>query len=123
MRLMLLVAVVAGVVGIWAGVNSWQLGPVTTTIQSGLAVLVGGNLLMCSWAWSRAKPGSGDAMVMPTLLLLSGAILIGILPRLFWPSNDGRHMVGSIASSVIVTVIAVVQIRKRRRLRDQAKSV
>lgn len=123
MKLMLLVAAAAGAVGVWAGFNSWQLGPVTTTIQSGLAVLVGGNLLMCSWVWARAKPGSGDAMVMPTLLLLSAAILIGILPRLLWPLNDGRHMVGSIASAVIVIVIAVVQIRKRRRLRDQATPV
>jgi hypothetical protein len=123
MKLMILVAVVAGVIGAWAGFNSWQSGPVTTTIHSALSVLIGGNMLMCSWAWWRAKPGSGDATVMTTLMLLSGAILLGILPRLFWPTNDGRHLVGSISSALIVTVIAVVQIRNRRRLGGQSKPV
>jgi uncharacterized membrane protein YoaK (UPF0700 family) len=122
-RPMLLVALVAGAIGVWAGFSFWQSDTVMTNIHAGLAVLVGANLLFCSWIWSRAKPGSGDAMVLPTFMFVLAAMLIGILPRLFWPSTDGIHMVGSIASTVIVIVIAVMQIRKRRRLRHEAKPV
>ena len=121
MKLMLFVTAVAGAVGVWAGFSGWQLGVVRTTVEAGVTVLTGGSLLICSWAWWRAKPGSGDAMVSPTLMLLWAGLLIGILPRLFWPSADNVHMVGSIASAVIVTAIAVVEFRKRRRLRAQAK--
>lgn len=123
MKPIILVAAVAGALGIWAGFNGWQSTAITTTIHAGVALVIGGNLLVCSWVWSRAKPGSGDAMVLPTVILLSAAILVGILPRLFWPSADGVHMASSIASAAIVTVIAVVQSRKRRRLRDQARPV
>ena len=121
MKLLLPVAVVAGALGVWAGFNGWQSGAVRTTGHAVLAVLVGGNLLICSWAWWRAKPGSGDATVLPTLMLLSAAMLIGILPRLFWPSSDDMQVVGSTASAVIVIAIAMVQIRKRKRLRNQAR--
>jgi hypothetical protein len=51
------------------------------------------------------------------------AMLIGILPRLVWPSTDSAHVAGSIASAAIVTVIAVLQLRERRRRRDQATTV
>lgn len=122
MKPMLLAVLVAGAIGLWAGFNFGRSGTVTTSIHAGLAVLIGANLLFSSWVWWRAKPGSGDAMVLPTLMLILAAMLIAILPRLFWPSNDGSHMVGSVASAVIATFIAVVQIRKRRRLRDHAKA-
>jgi hypothetical protein len=119
MQPMLLAVLVAGAIGLWAGFSFGRSGTVATSVH---AVLIGANLLFSSWVWWRAKPGSGDAMVLPTVMFISAATLIGILPRLFWPSNDGSHMVGSIASAVIMTFIAVVQIRKRRRLRGQARA-
>ena len=119
---LLLASVVAGAIGLWAGFNFGRSGTVATSVHAGLAVLVGAILLFSSWVWWRAKPGSGDAMVLPTVMFISAAMLLGILPRLFWPSTDGSHMVGSIASAVIMTFIAVVQIRKRRRLRDQVRA-
>lgn len=122
MKLMLFVTAVAGAVGVWAGFSGGPFGMVRTTLDAGLAVVVGGSLIVCAWACWRAKPGSGDAMVLPTLVLLWAGLLIGILPRLFWPSADSIHMVGSVTSAVIVTGIAAAQIRKRRRLRDQAKT-
>ena len=123
MKPTLLVAVAGGALGVWAGFNSWQSDTATTTFYAGLSVLIGGNLLLCSWAWWKATPGSGDAMVMPTLVLLSSGILVGILPRLFWPSSDGAHVVGSLVSAAIVISTAIVQFRKRRRLRDKARPV
>jgi hypothetical protein len=118
---MLLGALVAGAIGVWAGFDGWQSGTPTMRVYAAVAVLTGGNLLFCSWLWWRAKPDSADAMVLPTLLLLSGGMLIGIVPRLFWPSAGGIHVAGSIASAVVVIAITVVQIRRRRRLRDQAR--
>ena len=123
MRPMLLLALAAGIVGVWTGFTFGRSETADTNIQAGLAVLIGANLLFSSWVWWRAKPGSGDAMVLPTLVLLSAAILIGILPRLFWPSNDESHIIGSITSAVILIFIAVVQVRKRRRRRDQARAI
>jgi hypothetical protein len=120
---MLWLALVAGMIGVWAGFNFGRSDTITTNIHAGLAALIGANLLFSSWVWWRATPGSGDAMVMPTVILISAAMLIGILPRLLWPSNDGSHMVGSIASAVIVTFLAFVQIRKRRRLRDHQRAI
>jgi hypothetical protein len=123
MKLMLGVAAVAGAIGVWAGFNAWQSAAVTTTVYAGLAVLAGGNLFFCSWLRWRAQPGSGDAMVLPTLILLSAAMLIGILPRLLWPAAEVLHIAGSVTSALIATSAAVVQIRKRRRLRKQMGSV
>ena len=121
MKPMLLAVLVAGATGLWAGFNFGRSGTVGTRIHAGLAVLIGANILFSAWVWWRANPGSGDAMVLPSVMLISAAMLIAILPRLFWPSNDGSHMIGSIAGALIVTSIAVARIRKRRRLRNHAK--
>jgi hypothetical protein len=123
MRPILIVALVAGVVGVWAGFTFGQSDTATTNVHAALAVLAGANLLFSAWVWRRAKSGSGDAMVLPTVMLVLVAMLIGILPRLIWPATDSVHVAGSIASAAIVTVIAVLQLRQRRRRRDQATTV
>jgi hypothetical protein len=122
MKPMLLIVLVAAVLGGWAGFTFGRSATVATGVHAAIGVLIGANLLFSSWLWWRAKPGSGDAMALPTVMLLSAAMLIGILPRVFWPSSDNSHMAGSIASAIIVTLIAAVQIRKRRRLREQART-
>ena len=119
MKLMVGVAVVAGAVGVWAGFHAWESAAVARTVEASLAILFSGNLLFCSWLWWRAQPGSGDAMALPTLIVLQTAMLIGILPRLLWPAAETFQMAASVASAVIMIGIAVVQIRKRRRRRQR----
>jgi hypothetical protein len=122
-RIFGLAAVVAAVLGFWGGVSAWHSAGVGTNILAGAAILIGGNLLFCVWLWRRAQPGSGDAMVLPSLVVLSTSMLLGILPRLFWPAAENLQIVGSIASVLGVTVMAVMQIRNRRRLRRAARPV
>jgi hypothetical protein len=115
-------AVVAAALGFWGGVSAWHSAGVGTNILAGAAILIGGNLLVCAWLWRRAQPGSGDAMVLPTLVGLGAAMLLGILPRLFWPAAEALQIAGSIANVLIVTVLTAVHIRNRRRLRRAARA-
>jgi hypothetical protein len=123
MKRVLGVAVVAMALGVWSGVRAWQSASVAVNIQAGLAIFIGCNLVLCLWVWHRARPGSGDAMVMPVVALLSAAMLIGILPRLFWPAAEGIHIAGSIASMIVTTVVLVMQIRRRRSLHRGTRPV
>jgi hypothetical protein len=108
------VAIVTAALGVWGGVRAWQSASVSWNIQAALAIVIGGNLILCLWVWYRARPGSGDAMLIPTISLLSAAMLVGILPRVFWPAAEGIHIAGSIASLVVPTVVLIMQIRRRR---------
>jgi len=114
------VAIVAAALGFWGGVRAWQSASVSGNIQAALAIVIGGNLILCLWVWYRARPGSGDAIVMPVITLLSAAMLVGILPRVFWPAAEGIHIAGSIASLIVTTVVLIMQIRRRRSLRRGA---
>ena len=114
------VAIVAAALGVWGGVRAWQSASVSGNIQAALAIVIGGNLILCLWVWYRARPGSGDAMVVPVIALLSAAMLVGILPRVFWPAAEGIHIAGSIASLIVTTVVLIMQIRRRRSLRRGA---
>ena len=107
--------------GFWAGFSAWPSTSVMTTFQAVLAILFVGNLVMCLWLWARAEPGSGDAMVLPTLVLLSASMLLGILPRLFWPAAERLHLAGSVASVIVPTVLVIMQIHRRRSLRRGAR--
>jgi len=108
------VTIIAAALGVWGGVRAWQSASVSWNIQVALAIVIGGNLFFCLWVWYRARPESGDAMVVPTIALLSAAMLVGILPRVFWPAAEGIHIAGSIASLVVTTVVLIMQIRRRR---------
>ena len=123
MKRVLGVVVVAVALGVWSGVRAWQSPSVTMNIQAGLAIVFGCSLVLCLWVWYRARPGSGDAMVMPVIALLSAAMLVGILPRLLWPAAAGIHSAGSIASMIVITVGLIMQIRRRRSLRRGARPV
>ena len=84
-------AAVVTAVGFWAGFSAWPSTSIMTVFRAALAILFAGNFVMCLWLWARAEPGSGDAMVLPTLVLLSASMLLGILPRLFWPAAARLH--------------------------------
>jgi hypothetical protein len=116
-RLVGLAAVVAAVLGFWAGVSAWQSPGGWTNLLAGAAILLAGNLLLFVWLWRRARPGSGDAMVLPLVGVSSGGMLLGILPRLFWPAAEDIQIAGSIASVLVVTVLLVIQVRNRRKFR------
>ena len=80
--------------------------------QAVLAIVIGGNLVLCLWVWYRARPASGAVKAMPVIALLMVAMLVGILPKLFWPAAEGIHMAGSIASLIVTTGVIVMQIRR-----------
>ena len=116
MKWLVAVAVVGVGLGAWAGFRADGSTAVETWFQTGLAVFLTCNLLFGYWVWSRAKPGSGDRMVMPTVMLMSAGMLVGILPRLFWPAAERLHIAGSIASLAVLVGTVIVQYRRRRAL-------
>jgi hypothetical protein len=109
-------AAVAFTVGVWAGVRFYRSpAPGLSPIEVGIALALAGNLLLGLLVWSRARPGSGDAAVMPVVVFSSASILVGILPPLLWPTEETIHIAGFIASAVAPIILLVVQIRRSRR--------
>jgi hypothetical protein len=117
-----LLVVVAAALGLWAGVSAWPSASLMANVEAGLVVFVGANLLLSLWLWHRAQPGSGDAMVLPTVVLLSVSMLLGILPRVFWPAAERLQHAGSIGSLVVLTVLVVAQVRRWRKVRRGASA-
>jgi uncharacterized protein (TIGR03382 family) len=66
------------------------------------------------WLWYRAPAGSGDAMVAPTLVMLSTAMLLGAVPRVLWPDSGAVRYGGTAASIALLLAVVVVQVRRRR---------
>ena len=116
-------AMAALALGVWGGFRAWQSASVMVTFQAGLAFVIACNLLLCLWLLYRAQPGSGDAMVLPSVALLSASMLVGILPRLLWPDARGLQLAGLIVSIIVPTVLLTHQIRQIRRLRRNARAV
>ena len=112
---MIWVVVALGAIGIGAGVYSWNSPPVWRTLQAVSAIIIGGNLLFMAWLWSRAKPGSGDAIFLPGSILLSVSMLVGIVPRIFWP-YETVLIVSSFASMAMTGLVVVSMLRRSRRL-------
>ena len=113
---LVLLAVLSVAAGGWAYVSGVESASLRAYLGSGLAVLFGANLLLGLWLWYRSAPGSGDAMVAPTLVLLSAFVLLGILPRLLWPTVEGLHTAGSVVSLVGLALLVIAQIRRRRKV-------
>jgi hypothetical protein len=61
-------------------------------------------------------------MVLPTVVLLSVSMLLGILPRVFWPAAERLHHAGTIGSVVVLTVLVIMQIRRWRKVRRGASA-
>ena len=88
-----------------------------TTVELVLVFFLGANLLFMSWLWYRARPESGDRMVLPTLILTSAAMLIGILPRVLWPRWEAIRIAGLITGMLLSGVVLIAFLRRRRKLR------
>ena len=111
-------AAVAFVLGAWAGFRANGSTSLEARFLTGVAIFIGCNILLCSWAWYRAEPGSGDRMLLPTVMLMSAAMLVSILPRLFWPAAERLHIAAGMVSVAVPAVVLIMQIRRRRRLRQ-----
>ena len=111
------VAALGSALGIWGGIQAYRSSSISAEIQVGLVIVIGCNLLLCLWLWYRAKSGSGDAMNAPVIALLSASMLVGILPRVVWPADEGIRIAASIASIIGTTAVLIIQLRRRRRLR------
>jgi hypothetical protein len=105
--------------GVWAGFRASQAESRETQFFTGLAIFLTCHLLFCVVVWYRAPAGSGDAVLMPVVALMSSAFLAGILPRVFWPAAERAHLLGTIATSVVVIV---TMLRFRRRVRRRARA-
>lgn len=112
MKRVLGVAVVALAIGVWGGVRAWPPASVAFTKDAVIAIVLGGNLVLCLWVWEWARPRGGAVKAMPLVALLTVAMLLGILPKLFWPAADGIDLAGTIASLTVTTGVSVMQIRR-----------
>ena len=114
MKRMIWFPVVLALLGGWAGFRAWNSASTVMALQSGAAILLGGNLLFMTWLWRRARPDSGDALLLPGIILFAAAVLIGLVPRLLWPAREGLQISASVVS-VVLAIVAVVWIRRRSR--------
>jgi hypothetical protein len=112
MRRVLAVAAVALALGVWGGVRAWQSGSGAVSKDAVIAIVLGANLVLCLGVWYWARPRSAALGVMKVVTLLTVAMLLGILPRLFWPAAERLHVAGTIASLIVTTGIAFTQIRR-----------
>jgi hypothetical protein len=118
MKWLIGLALAAFGLGVWAASRADGSALIETRFQTGIAIFLGCNLLFGIWVWWRAKPGSGDRMLMPTNSLMTAAMLIGILPRLFWPAAQSAHIAATIVSLGVMAVTVIVQHRRRKRIRQ-----
>jgi len=88
-----------------------------SNVELALVVFIGGNLLFMLWLWYRAIPGSGSRLGLPAQIVLSISMLVGILPRVLWPTAERLKISSSIASIILTFVAVVVGVRRQRRLR------
>jgi hypothetical protein len=112
MKRVLGVAVVALAIGVWAGIRAWPSASGAVNKDTVIAIVLGGNLVLCVWVWYWARPRAGAVKAMPFVALLTVAMLLGILPKLFWPAADGVHIAGTVASLIVTTGVTVTQIRR-----------
>lgn len=113
----LVIGIVVIVLSFAGGVYGWFAGLPSATFRMGLALLLGANLLIGLWAWARAKPGSGDAMVAPSTVLTTVGMLVGIAPGVLWPDSDRARIAGTAISLILLTALVVMHIRRRRAAR------
>jgi hypothetical protein len=73
------------------------------------------------WLWYRAIPGSGSRLGLPAQIVLSISMLVGILPRVLWPTAERLKISSSIASITLTIVAVVLGVRRQRRLRASVR--
>jgi len=114
MKLVIGVVVVAMALGMWAGFRASESASVMAQVDRAFAVFITLQFIASLWMWYRAPGGSGDAMVAPTLVMVSGAMLLGVLPRALWPESDAIRHAGTVASSALLLTLVVVHVRRQR---------
>ena len=104
------IAAVLVALGHWAGF----LPTAREMVPAGLAVFVVCHLLFGLSVRSRFPLAGGDRAVPPNLILSSAAMLLVLLPRLFWPAAERVQLAAAIVSLVLLGVGFVRMIRRRR---------
>ncbi len=118
MKSILAVAAVLVALGVWAGFRADGSPSTNMKFHAGLATFYACHLLFGLWVWSRAKPGSGDRVVLPPVMLLSASMLVSILPRVFWPGAERFHFAATTICGAGLVAVLVMHIRRRRALRQ-----
>ena len=116
-------AIGALALAVWGSVRVWQSASIGAETEPGVAIVLGAALFLCLWGWYRGRSGSLDAPApgtidpiwvgaAPVVALLLVAMLLGTVPRLFWPAAESIHLIGSIASKAMLGALIVVQLRR-----------
>jgi hypothetical protein len=108
------IAAVLVALGHWAGL----LPTANEMVPAGIAVFIVCHLLVGLWIRSRVQPVAGDRVVLPNLILGSVAMLLAVLPRLFFPRAEWVQSAALFVSLVLLGVMWVSLIRRRRALRQ-----
>lgn len=115
---LLVIAAVVVALGHWAGF----LPTANEMVPAGLAVFILSRLLFGLRVRAQVQPTAGNRIVLPNLVLGSVAMLLAVLPRLFWPTVEWVQTAALIVSFVLLGVMWVGLIRRRRQfqtLRDK----
>lgn len=117
MKRMIGVMLLFAALGAWAGAYASQSPSLAMKAQGAVAILFAANLLFATWVWSRARAGSIEAESFPDIMVITAAMLVGLVPRLFWPDNDAV-VIGAMTVSVVIIFYTVISsFRRNRRLR------
>jgi hypothetical protein len=105
-------ASVALALAIWGGLRVWQSAAAGADTQLWLALVLGANLFLSLWVWYRAQPSGSWGGLLPSVSLLMAAMLLEELPQVLWPADESVHLAGSIAGSVVIGAVIVMQVRR-----------
>ena len=107
-----------GIAGVLVALGPWArfLPTAQEMIPAGLAIFVVCHLLFGLSVRSRFPLAGGDRVVLPNLVLSSVAMLLVLLPRLFWPAAERVQLAAAIVSLVLIGLMVVRGIRRWRQL-------
>ena len=113
-----LVCIVAMALGIAAGLSVWQSASLMAKVDVAIALTFGVMLLFSLWHWSRAEPNTHDRRSLSTLMMVSAALLLGALPRVFWPEGGWPRAAASILAlcASLGTLIWLLRARRKQRV-------
>jgi hypothetical protein len=112
MKLMIGLLVVIAVLGVMSGFQAWYSPSPWMKVQGAAAILISVNLLFITWQWGWGRPGFREAMF--AFILISVAMLVGFMPRVFWPTQEVLG-IGASGVSIILSIIAVILVLRWNR--------
>jgi hypothetical protein len=83
-----------------------------TTLKIVAVVLVGISLVAQGWMWRQLRRDGGDTSVLVPMFTVCVSMLIGVLPRLLWPSHESVQIAGSVVSIVLTSIAMVLSMRR-----------